>query len=90
MQNIPEKSSSGARLDRRSSHVITVAHLFAYMHGQSIMDSMFGKDSDIFSSRNEITASKEFKEYFDSGKLAIVPDMSDSWNCGVDQLAHRL
>lgn len=55
------------------------AHLFPYMHGQEVMDTIFGKQKspELFSPRNGLLVSKPIERYFDSGKFVIVPDLPD-------------
>jgi hypothetical protein len=56
---------------------MTAAHLFAYMHGQETMDSIFGKTKtpELFSPKNGLIISSLIEDVFDSGKLVIVPDV---------------
>ncbi|KAJ5618121.1 hypothetical protein N7537_003235 [Penicillium hordei] len=72
----------------RPSEMVVAAHLFGYMHGQGTMDAIFGKGGDIFSSRNGLLVSLEFERYFDSGKMAIVPDVGE--NAGVSEMLYWL
>ncbi|KAL4787718.1 hypothetical protein BJX76DRAFT_369006 [Aspergillus varians] len=55
------------------------AHLFPYMHGQEVMDSIFGKKDapELFSPRNGLLVCGTIERYFDSGKFVIVPDLPD-------------
>jgi len=62
----------------RSSRIVVAAHIFAYMHGQSTMDAIFGKGGDIFSAQNGILISKEVEHHFDSGKMALVPNIGEN------------
>lgn len=57
----------------------TAAHLFAYMHGQDVMDSVFGvmKNPELFSPLNGLIVSHILEEKFDSGFMAIVPRLPD-------------
>lgn len=41
------------------------------------MDAIFGKGGDIFSPRNGLLVSLEFEQYFDAGKMTIVPDVGE-------------
>ncbi|KAJ5382383.1 hypothetical protein N7517_000294 [Penicillium concentricum] len=64
----------------QDSRNMVAAHLFAYMHGQSTMDAIFGKAQkgpELFSPRNGLLISAAIEEFFDCGKFAIVPDLSD-------------
>lgn len=63
----------------RDAAQVTASHLFAYKHGQDAMDDIFGKirPEELFSSRNDIIMSAEIEMHFDSGILAIVPDLPD-------------
>lgn len=63
----------------RDAAQVTASHLFAYKHGQEAMDDIIGKirPAELFSSRNGIIMSAEIEMYFDSGILAIVPDLLD-------------
>jgi HNH endonuclease len=47
------------------------AHLFAYMHGQEVMDSIFGRTNppELFSPKNGILVYQAIEECFDKGKL---------------------
>jgi HNH endonuclease len=62
----------------RFSTDIVAGHIFPYMHGQATMNAIFGKmrHDELFSPRNGLIISKEVEEYFDSGKIVIVPDLS--------------
>lgn len=55
------------------------AHLFPHMHGQEVMDTIFGKKRppELFSPRNGLLVSRAIEKYFDSGKFVIVPDLPD-------------
>ncbi|CDM28957.1 unnamed protein product [Penicillium roqueforti FM164] len=46
------------------------------MHGQTTVDAIFGKESDIFSLRSKLPVCSEFEQYFDSGEIVIVPDVN--------------
>ena len=63
----------------RDAAQVTASHLFAYKHGQDAMDGIFSKirPEELFSSRNGIIMSTEIEMHFDSGVLAIVPDLPD-------------
>lgn len=58
---------------------IRAGHLFAAMHGQDLMDAIFGrqKEPELFSPTNGLLISKHIGVVFDSGKLVIVPDLPD-------------
>jgi hypothetical protein len=53
----------------------TAAHLFAYMHGQNVMDSIFGPmdPPELFSPLNGIIMSSTIEAKFDQGFFVIVP-----------------
>jgi hypothetical protein len=53
----------------------TAAHLFAYMHGQEVMDTVFGvmDPPELFSPRNGMIMSNVVEKKFDKGFMAIVP-----------------
>ncbi|BCS25708.1 HNH endonuclease signature motif containing protein [Aspergillus puulaauensis] len=55
------------------------AHLSPCMHGQEVMDTIFGKKNppEPFSPRNGLLVSREIEKYFDSGKFVIVSDLPD-------------
>jgi hypothetical protein len=55
-------------------------HLFAAMHGQDTRDAIFGemKTPELYSPGNGLMISSFIEDNFDSGKLAIVPDLSDN------------
>ncbi|KAJ5187853.1 hypothetical protein N7449_010847 [Penicillium cf. viridicatum] len=72
----------------RPSQMVVAAHLFGYMHGQATMDAIFGKGGEIFSSSNGLLVSLEFEHYFDSGKMAIVPDVGE--NAGLSEMLNWL
>ncbi|KXG52810.1 uncharacterized protein PGRI_080660 [Penicillium griseofulvum] len=65
--------------DWRDSEDVVAAHLFAYMHGQTTMDAIFGKTKtpELFSPRNGVMVSKYIEHYLDSGKMVIVPNLPD-------------
>jgi HNH endonuclease len=67
----PITSNWWPRFDTRAGH------LFAYMHGQEVMNSIFGKTSppELFSPKNGILIYRTIEEYFDKGKIVIVPDI---------------
>ena len=66
------------------------AHLFAYMHGQEVMDAIFGPtaSSELFSPRNGMIVSGAVEDVLDMGFMVIVPRLPDnpsaaevsSWN----------
>ena len=58
----------------------TAAHLFAYMHGQDMMNAIFGKkkNPELFSPRNGLLISDRIEEIFDIGFLVIVPLLPDN------------
>ncbi|RAQ50236.1 hypothetical protein AFGD_011576 [Aspergillus flavus] len=58
---------------------IQAAHLFPYMHGQDVMDAIFGKKRppQLFSALNGLLLHRGIERTFDSGKLVIVPDLPD-------------
>ena len=58
---------------------VEAAHLFPYMHGQDVMDAMFGKKRppQLFSAMNGLLLHRCIERVFDSGKLVIVPDLAD-------------
>jgi HNH endonuclease len=53
----------------------TATHPFAYMHGQDVMDSVFGPmpTPELFSPSNGMIISQSVEKRFDSGFMAIVP-----------------
>lgn len=55
------------------------AHLFAYMHGQEVMDSVFGvmEKPELFSPLNGMIVSQLVEMKFDKGFMAIVPRLPD-------------
>lgn len=57
----------------------TAAHLFAHMHGQDVMNSVFGamKEPELFSPLNGMLISHYVEKKFDSGFMTIVPRLSD-------------
>ena len=57
----------------------TAAHLFAYMHGQAVMDSIFGsmKTPELLSPLNGMIISDYAERKFDCGFMAIVPNLPD-------------
>ena len=57
----------------------TAAHLFAYMHGQDVMDAVFGvmKNPELFSPLNGLIVSRLVEERFDNGFMVIVPRLPD-------------
>ncbi|KAJ5805468.1 uncharacterized protein N7503_003070 [Penicillium pulvis] len=59
---------------------VIAVQLFSYMHGHETMDAIFGKKSslELFSAQNGLLMSRSMEEHFRSGKLAIVPSISDS------------
>lgn len=59
---------------------VIAVQLFPYMHGHETMDAIFGKKSslELFSAQNGLLVSRSMEEHFRSGKLAIVPSISDS------------
>lgn len=59
---------------------ITAVQLFPYMHGHTTMDAIFGRKCslELFSAQNGLLMSRFMEEHFKSGKLAIVPSISDS------------
>ncbi|KAJ5462911.1 hypothetical protein N7475_007855 [Penicillium sp. IBT 31633x] len=65
--------------DWRDSEQVIAAHLFAYMHGQTTMDAIFGrtKQPELFSPRNGILLSTYIGRYLDCGKIVIVPSLPD-------------
>lgn len=56
--------------------VILLLHICSVMHGQTTVDAIFGKESDIFSLRSKLPVCSEFEQYFDSGEIVIVPDVN--------------
>jgi hypothetical protein len=50
------------------------AHIFAHMHGQAVMDSIFGKirPAELYSLQNGLVMSRRIEEMFDAGFMAIV------------------
>jgi hypothetical protein len=68
----------------------TAAHLFAYMHGQDVMDLVFGvmKNPELFSPLNGLIVSQHVEAKFDRGFMVIVPRLPNhptlaqiaSWN----------
>lgn len=57
----------------------TAAHLFAHMHGQDVMDSLFGpmEAPELFSPRNGMIVSRLVEKKFDRGFMVIVPRLPD-------------
>lgn len=57
---------------------MTAAHIFSYKHGQSAMDSIFGKKTpaELFS-RNGLMICSAVEKYFDAGVMAIVSDLPE-------------
>jgi hypothetical protein len=55
------------------------AHLFAYMHGQDLMDTVFGvmEKPELFSPLNGMIVSQLVEGKFDKGFMAIVPRLPD-------------
>ncbi|KAI9765070.1 MAG: hypothetical protein M1839_005617 [Geoglossum umbratile] len=58
----------------------TAAHLFAYMHGQDVMNSIFGPTNppELFSALNGLIVSSVVESVFDKGFLVIVPRISNN------------
>ncbi|KAL2819092.1 hypothetical protein BDW59DRAFT_181768 [Aspergillus cavernicola] len=58
---------------------VQAAHLFPHMHGQEVMDSIFGKKTppELFSARNGMLVPMAVERFFDSGKFVICPDLPD-------------
>lgn len=58
---------------------VQAVHLFPYMHGQVMMDAIFGKKrpEELFSVRNGLLVARPVERSFDSGKLVIVPDLPE-------------
>ncbi|KAL4778506.1 hypothetical protein BJX76DRAFT_352568 [Aspergillus varians] len=58
---------------------VQAAHLFPHMHGQAVMDGIFGRREppELFSARNGILVTRSMERWFDSGKFVIVPDLPD-------------
>ncbi len=58
----------------------TAAHLFAYMHGQAVMNSIFGAmdPPELFSPLNGILIASEVEAAFDKGLFVIVPRLSEN------------
>jgi hypothetical protein len=59
--------------------ITKAAHLFAYMHGQDVMDSVFGvmENPELFSPLNGMIVSQFVEDKFDKGFMAIVPRLPD-------------
>ncbi len=57
----------------------TAAHIFAYMHGQDVMNSVFGsmESPELFSPLNGMIISTYVEDKFDRGFMAIVPRLPD-------------
>ncbi len=57
----------------------SAAHLFAYMHGQAVMNSIFGAidPPELFSPLNGILIASEVEAAFDKGLFVIVPRFSE-------------
>lgn len=55
------------------------ANLFGYMHGQSVMDAVFGEmgSPELFSPRNGMIVLQDAGEKFDSGFMVMVPRLPD-------------
>jgi HNH endonuclease len=62
---------------------MTAAHIFPYMHGQDVMDAIFGKTKGpgLFSPSNGLLISSIIETYFDAGKQVIVPDVPVGASC---------
>ncbi|KAJ9298211.1 hypothetical protein DTO271G3_3816 [Paecilomyces variotii] len=58
---------------------MTAVYLFAWMHGQDTMDAIFGTTDapELFSPKNGLMISTCVEEYFDSGKIVLVPDIPE-------------
>ena len=60
---------------------VTAAHIFAYHHGQDVMDAIFGKDpkntNSLFSAENGLLMSTQAEAKFDKGYMVIVPALPD-------------
>lgn len=56
---------------------VEAIHIFAYWHGQNVMDAIFGqmKEPELFSPRNGLLVSGWAARFISSGYLAIVPDV---------------
>jgi HNH endonuclease len=56
------------------------AHIFAYAHGQTMMNSVFGimEEPELFSPRNGMIVSQLVEKKFDKGFMAIVPRLPDN------------
>ncbi|OJJ44490.1 hypothetical protein ASPZODRAFT_168752 [Penicilliopsis zonata CBS 506.65] len=65
--------------DYYPSRAMTAAHIFSYKHGQSTMDSIFGKmrPPQLFSSKNGLLIHSEIEQVLDAGVLVIVPDLPE-------------
>ncbi|KAJ5937536.1 hypothetical protein N7454_003878 [Penicillium verhagenii] len=59
----------------RAPERTATVQFFAQLHGQATMDSVFGKGDDILSPQNGLIISLELEQYFDAGKMAIVPSL---------------
>ena len=66
------------------------AHLFAYMHGQDLMDSIFGvmPTPELFSPLNGLLLSRDVESVFDDGFLVIVPRLPDDPSAAQISLWH--
>jgi hypothetical protein len=60
------------------------AHIFAYMHGQEVMDTIFGmmEKPELFSPLNGMIVSDLVENIFDEGFMTIVPRLSDNPTLG--------
>ena len=54
-------------------------HLFAYEHGQSVMNMIFGfvSEDELFSPLNGLLVAEDTEERINAGLLVIVPDVAD-------------
>jgi hypothetical protein len=57
----------------------TAAHIFAYRHGQDVMDSVFGimENPELFSPLNGMIVSQLVEGKFDNGFIVVVPRLPD-------------
>ena len=58
---------------------VLAGHLFPFLHGQDVMDAIFGvaESPELFSPLNGMLVSKKVEEVFDKGFLVIVPRVPD-------------
>ncbi|KAF7719778.1 HNHc domain-containing protein [Penicillium ucsense] len=62
-----------------SSSTIKASHIFPWLHSKANIRAIFGRRAgkDIFGPSNGLLMHESIEEYFDKGKLVIVPDVDD-------------